>query len=49
MIRILSINVNGLRNAKIKQNILNWFNNQHSDIILIQETHCGESEQVEKE
>ena len=47
MVRLLSINVNGLRNAKKRQNIFNWLNNQNSDIILIQETHC-ESEQVEK-
>ena len=48
MVQILSVNVNGLRNAKKRQNIFNWFNNQNIDIILIQETHC-ENEQVEKE
>ena len=46
--RLLSANVNGLRNAKKRQNIFNWFSKQNVDIVLIQETHC-ENKQNEDE
>ena len=48
MIRILSVNVNGLRNAKKRQNIFHWLTKQNIDIALIQETHC-ESVDIENE
>lgn len=48
MVLLLSVNVNGLRNSKKRQNIFNWFDNQHADIIMIQETHC-ENLQAEQE
>lgn len=48
MVVLLSVNVNGLRNRNKRQNIFNWFNKQNADIILIQETHC-ENTQTEHE
>ena len=46
--RLLSANVNGLRNAKKRQNIFNWFSKQNVDTVLIQETYC-ENKQNEDE
>ena len=40
--------MNGLRNAKKRQNIFNWFNKQNVDLVMIQETHC-ENEQSQNE
>ena len=40
MVLIGSINVNGLRNDKKRQNVFNWLKNKKYDIILLQETHC---------
>ena len=48
MVRILSVNVNGLRNARKRQNIFHWLNKHNIDITLIQETHC-ESVEIENE
>ena len=48
MVRILSVNVNGLRNARKRQNIFHWLNKHNIDITLIQKTHC-ESVEIENE
>lgn len=43
MILIGSINVNGLRNYKKRQNIFHWLQKKRYDIILLQETHCSDN------
>ena len=48
MVLISSINVNGLRNDKKRQNVFNWLKNKKHDIILLQDTHCANSDE-EKE
>ena len=44
-VTISSINVNGLRDSKKREKIMNWLNSQHIDVICLQETHCTTSEQ----
>ena len=44
MVRIASVNVNGLNNKSKRQNIFRWFEKQRFDIILIQETHCSNAD-----
>ena len=39
-----SLNVNGLRNPRNRQNIYHWLEKQHYDVICLQETHCGDSD-----
>ena len=39
-----SLNVNGLRNPRKRQNIYHWLEKQHYDVICLQETHCGDSD-----
>ena len=39
-----SLNVNGMRNPRKRQNIYHWLEKQHYDIICLQETHCGDSD-----
>ena len=48
MMLIYSVNVNGLRNTRRRQNIFNWFETQKADIILIQETHCENDEKKQE-
>ena len=48
MLLVLSVNVNGLRNIKKRQNIFNWCTRLNVDITLVQETHC-EREETKKE
>ena len=43
MVRFGSINVNGLRNDKKRQNVFNWLKSKKYDVILLQETHCENS------
>ena len=44
MVRIASVNVNGLNNKTKRQNTFRWLDKQRFDIILIQETHCINAE-----
>ena len=44
MVRIASVNVNGLNNKIKRQNTFRWLDKQRFDIILIQETHCINAE-----
>ena len=39
MVRIASVNVNGLNNKTERQNTFRWLDKERFDIILIQETH----------
>ena len=41
MVLLGSINVNGLRNVKKRQNTFTWFKQKKYDCILLQETHCA--------
>ena len=43
-----SINVNGLRNARKRQNVFNWLVKQKTDIALVQETHCESEEKAQE-
>ena len=45
MVRFGSINVNGLRNDKKRQNVFNWLKSKKYDVILLQETHCENSDE----
>ena len=44
MVRIASVNVNGLNNKSKRQNIFRWLDKKRFDIVLIQETHCSNTE-----
>ena len=44
MVRIASVNVNGLNNKTKRQNTFRWLDKQRFDIILLQETHCINAE-----
>ena len=45
MVLIGSINVNGLRNEKKRQNVFIWLKSKKYDINLLQETHCENSDE----
>ena len=39
-LNIISLNVRGLNHDKKRQILLNWFTNNHGDIVFMQETFC---------
>ena len=43
-VRIASVNVNGLNNKAKRQNTFRWFDKKRFDIILVQETHCNNTD-----
>ena len=45
-IKILSLNVNGLRNYKKRQTIFHWLKEQNADLYLLQETHCESTSDI---
>ena len=39
-LKIITVNVRGIRNAKKRQNIYHWLNEKQADIVVLQETYC---------
>ena len=40
-VKIISLNVNGIRNSKKRTAIFSWINDNKADIVFLQETHCN--------
>ena len=40
-VKIISLNVNGIRNSQKRNAIFSWLNDNNADIVFLQETHCN--------
>ena len=40
-LKIISLNVNGIRNQKKRDSIFSWLKENNADIVFLQETHCN--------
>ena len=45
-IHLITLNVRGIRNTEKRQIIFKWLNNQHADIVLLQETYLDEKIEI---
>ena len=45
--RLLTLNVNGIRNDKKRERLFNWLKSKPYDLYLLQETHC--TDEVEEQ
>ena len=47
-IKIISLNVNGIREKSKRQTLFYWLKKQNADIYLLQETHCENNDDISK-
>ena len=45
-IKIISLNVNGIRDKPKRQTIFHWLISQNAEIFMLQETHCESDEDI---